>query len=249
MTLLYGMHPVLEALRAPAAKVERVCVERGLKNARLQEIIDISRQRNVPVSFEERAWLDRKSEGRRHQGVVCYLAEAALLEVEQVLESASSPGLLLILDGVEDPQNLGAILRSAEVAGADGVILPRWRSASISPAVVRVSAGAAAHIRIARSSNLSQLIDLLKKKGYWVVGFQAEAGRPIWEADFTVPTALVLGSEGSGIRRLVKERCDYLVSIPVRGKVVSYNVSVAAGIALYECVRQRRRISTGSSGF
>jgi 23S rRNA (guanosine2251-2'-O)-methyltransferase len=107
--------------------------------------------------------------------------------------------------------------------------------------VVKASAGAAAHIKIARSSNLSQLIELLKKKGYWVVGFQAEAGRPIWEADLTVPTALVLGSEGSGIRRLVKEGCDYLVSIPARGKVISYNVSVAAGIALYECVRQRGR--------
>jgi len=146
-----------------------------------------------------------------------------------------------VLDGIEDPQNLGAILRSAEVAGADGVILPSRRSAGVSAAVMRASAGAAAHVRIARCVNLRRALESLKEKGYWIVGLQGEAARPLWDVDLTAPTALVLGSEGAGLRRRVTEGCDFLASIPMRGKVGSYNVSVAAGIALYECLRQRFR--------
>jgi len=239
MALLCGIHPVLEALRAHGSRIERLSVERGNKSARLQEIIGLARQRGVPVSFEEKSWLERKSEGMRHQGVLCYMAEIPLLDAAEILETTSSPGLLLILDGIEDPQNLGGILRSAEVAGADGVFLPRWRSAGVSPAVVKASAGAAAHVRIARSANLRQLLDSVKAKGYWVVGLDAEAERSIWDVDLTPPTALVIGSEGGGMRRLVKESCDLLASIPVRGKVSSLNAGVAAGIALYECIRQR----------
>jgi 23S rRNA (guanosine2251-2'-O)-methyltransferase len=156
MTLLYGINPVLEALKSPGTGVERVCVERGHKNPRIQEIIDLGRGRGLPLSFEEKSWLDRKAGGRRHQGVVCYVAEASMVEVEDILESASSPALVLVLDGIEDPQNLGAMLRSAEVAGADGVILPRWRSAGISAAAVKASAGAATHLRIARSALLQR---------------------------------------------------------------------------------------------
>ncbi len=239
MALAYGIHAVLEALRAGQARVERICVERGLHSARLQEVIDLARQSRVPVSFEERSWLDRKSGGQRHQGIVCYIAEAPTFTVEDVLRLAASPGLLLVPDGIEDPHNLGAMLRSAEVAGADGVFIPLRRSAGISPAVVRASAGATAHLRIARSGNTAQLIDLLKKNGYWVVGLAAEGNLPLWQADFTVPTALILGGEETGLHRLVRERCDHLLSIPVRGRVSSYNVSVAAGIALYEVLRQR----------
>jgi 23S rRNA (guanosine2251-2'-O)-methyltransferase len=239
MALLCGIHAVLEALKAEGSRIERLCVERGSRNPRLQEIVDLARRRGVPVSFEEKSWMERKAEGLRHQGILCYMAEIPLFEAEVLLETASSPGLLLILDGIEDPQNLGGILRSAEVAGADGVFLPRWRSAGVSPAVVKASAGAAAHVRIARSANLRQLLDAVKGKGYWVVGLDAEAQLAIWEVDLTSPTALVVGSEGSGMRRLVKESCDMLASIPVRGKVGSLNAGVAAGIALYECIRQR----------
>ncbi len=241
MAVVCGINAVLESLRAGAGRVERVCIQRDQRNPRIQEIVEISRRSHVPISFEERAWLDRKAEGERHQGVLCYLAETGVLEPEDLLEQASSPGLVIVLDGIEDPQNLGAIIRSSEVAGADGLFLPQRRSAGLSPAVVRSSAGAAAHLKIARIPNLARLIEMLKEKGYWVAGLDAASGRPIWEADFTVPTALVLGSEGSGLHRLVKEKCDFLVSIPVRGKVSSLNVSVAAGIALYEVVRQRSR--------
>jgi len=237
MSLICGINAVLEAL--DAGRVERVCVERGQKNPRIREIVALSREKNVPVSIEERAWLDRKAAGKRHQGVICYSSEMPVLSVGEILAQAASPGLLLVLDGVEDPHNLGAILRSAEVAGADGVFVPQRRSAPLNAAAVRASAGAASHLKVARCGSAARLIEQLKEAGYWIAGFDADLGRPLWEFDFTVPAALVLGSEGSGLHRLVKEKCDFLASIPVRGKVSSYNVSVAAGIALYEVLRQR----------
>ncbi len=243
MTCLYGIHPVLESLRAGDSRVERVSVERGLRSSRIQEIIDLARRRNIPVSFEERSWLDRKAGGGRHQGVICSLAGVGTVEVEAMLSSAGHPGLLLILDGIEDPQNLGAVLRSAAAAAADGVILPQRRSAALSAAAVKASAGGAAHVKIARAPNLARLIELLKERGYWIVGLDSAAGRRIWEADLAGPIALVLGSEGSGMRRLVRELCDFLFAIPLPGKVGSYNVSVAAGIALYECIRQRSSLT------
>lgn len=240
MSIAYGINAVLEALNA--GRVEKICVERGQMNSRLREIINLCRRKNVPVSSEEKAWLDRKSGGERHQGVVCYIAEMPVFNVEEILAQAGTPGLLLVLDGIEDPHNLGAILRSAEVAGADGVFIPQRRSAPLSAATVKTSAGAAAHLKVARSANTAQLIDRLKEAGYWITGFDAESSRLLWEIDLRAPTALVLGSEGSGMHRLVKEKCDFLASIPMRGKVNSYNVSVAAGIALYEVLRQRRAV-------
>jgi 23S rRNA (guanosine2251-2'-O)-methyltransferase len=163
------------------------------------------------------------------------------LGVEEVLAKAGSPGLLLVLDGVEDPHNLGAILRSAEVAGVDGVFLPQRRSAPLGAAAVKASAGASAHLRIARGGNTAQLLEQLKEAGYWIAGLDAGPGKMIWELDFTVPAVLVLGGEAGGLHRLVKEKCDFLAAIPMRGNVNSYNVSVAAGIALYEVLRQRAK--------
>jgi len=245
MSLAYGIHAVVEALHA--GSVERVCVEHGQKNPRVREILALSREKKVPVSIEQRAWLDRKTGGARHQGVLCYISEMPVLSVEEILAQAGSPGLLLVLDGIEDPHNLGAVLRSAEVAGADGVFVPQRRSAPLSAAVVKASAGAASHLKVAHSANTARLIEQLKEAGYWITGFDVESGRPLWELDFKVPTVLVLGSEGGGLHRLVKEKCDFLASIPMRGKVSSYNVSVAAGIALYEVLRQRSQVL--GSGF
>jgi 23S rRNA (guanosine2251-2'-O)-methyltransferase len=239
MSILYGINPVIEALRADPEKIERICVERGQKNPRVQEIVDLARQNHVRISFEEKSWLDRKVQGERHQGVVCYAAEMITYSPEDILEQAKSPGLLVVLDGIEDPHNLGAILRSAEAAGVDGVFLPQHRSASLSPTVVKASAGAASHIKLARITNIAQLIELIKKRGFWIAGLDAEADQPIWQIDLTAPTALVLGNEGSGLHKLVRQKCDFLVSLPIRGNVGSYNVSVAAGIALYEALRQR----------
>ena len=239
MAILYGIHAVAEALKADPEKIDRICVERGQKNPRIQEIIELARQNHVRISFEEKSWLDRKSEGSRHQGILCYAAEMDTFDSEEILEQAKSPGLLVVLDGIEDPHNLGAILRSAEAAGADGVFLPQRRSANLSAAVVKASAGAASHIKVARITNIAQLIESLKKRGYWIAGFDAASDQPIWSIDLTVPIALILGNEGSGLHRLVREKCDFVVSLPISGNVGSYNVSVAAGIALYEVLRQR----------
>ena len=239
MPVLYGINAVMEALKADPARVERVSIQRGLAGPRIQAIIDFARHAGAPLVFEDRAWLDRKAGGGRHQGVICHVSEAATMSAEEILRQASSPGLLLILDGVEDPQNLGATLRSAEVAGVDGVLIPQRRSAGLSASAVKASAGAATHVKVARVSNTNQAIELIQSSGYWVTGLSADAEKPIWEIDFLVSTALVVGSEGSGLHRLVSEKCDFLASIPLRGKVGSYNVSVAAGIALYEVLRQR----------
>ncbi len=242
MSTLYGIHAVLEALRAEPGRIERVTVQRGLYGPRLQEVIDLARRLQIPLSFEERAWMDRKAAGARHQGILCQVAEVAALTVEDILDQALPPGLLLILDGIEDPQNLGAILRSAEVARIDGVLMRQRRSAGLSASVVKTSAGAASHVKVARYPNTSRAIELVKKRGYWVTGLAGEAQTRLWEVDFSSPAALVLGSEGSGLGRLVRENCDLLASIPARGRVSSYNVSVAAGIALYEVLRQRASV-------
>ncbi len=175
MAVLHGINAVAEAIKASPGKIERICVERGQKNPRIQEIIELARQSHIRISFEEKSWLDRKAEGARHQGILCFAAEMTTLDTEDILERAKSPGLLVILDGIEDPHNLGAILRSAEAAGADGVFLPQHRSAALSAAVVTASAGAASHIKLARVPNIVQLIESLKKRGYWVAGLMRPA--------------------------------------------------------------------------
>jgi 23S rRNA (guanosine2251-2'-O)-methyltransferase len=192
-----------------------------------------------------RETLDRMAGGVPHQGLIAVVSEKPVLTLEGLLDSAHEPALLVVLDGVEDPRNLGAILRTAEAAGADGVVLPDRHSAGLSETVGRASAGALEHVRVARVGNLVQALEALKARGVWVVGFDA-AGTERWDAvDLARPVALVLGGEGRGIRRLVREHCDHLVSIPHFGHVGSLNVSVAAGIALYEAVRQRRSVPSG----
>jgi 23S rRNA (guanosine2251-2'-O)-methyltransferase len=239
MSLIYGIHAVEEALKAEPCGIERICIERGQRNPRLQVIMSLAKEKHVPFAFEDPKWLDRKAEGQRHQGVLGYLAEMAVFGIDEIIEGAQSPGLLLILDGVEDPHNVGAILRSAEVAGADGVFLPQRHSPGLNATVVKSSSGAASHIKISRVPNTVQLIQTLKSRGYWVAGLEEKSAQRLWDADFSVPTVLVMGNEGKGLHRLVKEYCDFLVSIPIRGKVSSHNVSVAAGIVLYEVLRQR----------
>jgi 23S rRNA (guanosine2251-2'-O)-methyltransferase len=239
MAVLYGIHAVAEALKGNPERIERICIERGQRNPRIQEIIKDAQQKHVRLSFEEKSWLDRKTEGSRHQGILCYAAEIDTYDIEEILDLAKSPGLLIALDGIEDPHNLGAILRSAEAAGADGIFIPRHRSAGLSATVAKASAGALSHVKVARVPNLAQLIETLKKRGFWVVGLDAASDVPIWKTDLAGPTVLILGNEGSGLHRLVREKCDFVVSLPIRGNVSSYNVSVAAGIALYEVLRQR----------
>jgi 23S rRNA (guanosine2251-2'-O)-methyltransferase len=239
MTLLCGINPVLEALNAGTRHFERLLIVKGLRNARADEIVSRATQSGIPLRFEPRETLDRLAGGLRHQGIIAVVSARPLLTLESLLADARDPAAVLLLDGVEDPRNLGAILRTAEAAGVDGVLLPERHSAPLSETVGRSSAGALEHVRIARIGNAAQTLDGLKGRGYWVIGFDA-LGPERWDAvDYRRPVVLVLGGEGRGMRRLVRERCDQVVSIPLFGHVGSLNVSVAAGIALYELIRQR----------
>ena len=242
MNLICGINPVLEALSAQSRHFDRLLIVKGLRSRRLSEAIRRATGLGVPLRFEMRETLDRMAGGVAHQGIIAVVSEKPVLSLEGLLETARDPALLVVLDGVEDPRNLGAILRTAEAAGADGVLLPERHSAGLSETVGRSSAGALEHVKVARVGNLVQALDALKARGVWVVGYDA-AGSERWDAvDLTRPVALVLGGEGRGIRRLVREHCDHLVAIPHFGHVGSLNVSVAAGIALYEAIRQRRAV-------
>ena len=239
MNLICGINPVVEALSAGSRHFDRLLVVKGIRNQRVSEAIARASQMGIPLRFEPRETLDRMAGGIPHQGLIAVVSAKPVVTLDKLLEGARTPALLVLLDGVEDPRNLGAILRTVDAAGADGVLLPDRHSAGLSESVSRSSAGGLEHVQVARIGNVSQAIDALKARGVWVVGFDA-SGTERWDAvDYRRPIALVLGGEGRGIRRLVRERCDHLVSLPLFGHVGSLNVSVAAGIALYEVVRQR----------
>jgi 23S rRNA (guanosine2251-2'-O)-methyltransferase len=239
MNLICGINPVLEALSAGTRHFDRLLIVKGIRNRRVSEAIARAGQMGIALRFEPRETLDRMAAGVPHQGLIAVVSAKPVIGLETLLEQARTPALVVVLDGVEDPRNLGAILRTAEASGADGVVLPERHSAGLSDTVARASAGGLEHVRVARVGNLVQALEALKAKGVWVVGFDA-AGDARWDAvDYRGPVALVLGGEGRGIRRLVREHCDHLVSIPLFGHVGSLNVSVAAGIALYEVIRQR----------
>jgi 23S rRNA (guanosine2251-2'-O)-methyltransferase len=241
MGKLTGIHAVREALAA-GRPLQAVLVVRGRHGERLDEIVRLARQQGVPVRFEDRLRLDQTAGTREHQGVVALVAARATVSLEDLLARPSQhgvPGLLVLLDGVEDPQNLGAIIRTALAAGASGVVIPERRAAGLGDSVARASAGALAHLPVARVTNLPRAMEALKAAGYWLVGLDERAERRYTDVDLTGPVALVLGAEGKGMHQLVRQHCDFLVSIPVRGPVPSLNVSVAAGIALFEVLRQR----------
>ncbi len=244
MQLICGINPVLEALGAGTRHFDRLLVVKGMRNRRVSEAIARASQRGVPLRFEARETLDRLSGGLPHQGVIAVVSAKGVLDLDTLLAEAREPAFIVVLDGVEDPRNLGAVLRTVECAGADGVVIPERHSAGLSEAAARASAGALEYVKVARVGNLAQAIDAMKARGLWVVGFDAE-GRERWDAvDLKRPIAMVLGGEGRGIRRLIREKCDHLVSLPLFGHVTSLNVSVAAGIALYEAVRQRGVVPT-----
>lgn len=244
--LLYGLHPVLEALRAKDCGLNRIYLEQGCRGRAVEEILELARARHVPVAFEPREGLDRRAGTARHQGAVGIAAAKSYASLDDLLESVSGldAPLLLVLDGIEDPNNLGAILRTAEAAGAQGVILPARRAVGLTAVVAKISAGAVEHLPVARVVNLSQAIERLKEARFWIYGLDAKGSRSYTEVDYRGPVALVVGGEGRGLRPLVAGRCDGSVRIPMRGKVESLNVSVATAIVLYEILRQRAGAGT-----
>jgi 23S rRNA (guanosine2251-2'-O)-methyltransferase len=241
--LLYGVNPVMEALRADRRPREIIVAE-GVRDQRLRELIELARAKQVTVKRAPRAELDHAVGNDHHQGVIAHLVAATYADADELIRSislnaAEDPPLVLVLDGIEDPRNLGAVLRTAECAGVDGVFIPERRAAGVNETVAKASAGAVEHLPIARVTNLSVLIRELKERNVWIVGTAGDAAREYDQWDWRRPSAIVLGAEGTGLHRLVREHCDALVRIPVRGRIESLNVSVAAGIILYEALRQR----------
>jgi 23S rRNA (guanosine2251-2'-O)-methyltransferase len=241
--LTFGVLPVLEMLRANARRIEKIVVADGVRENRLHEIFDLARTNGVRIDRVPRETLERLfAEGANHQGVVAFAAAADYVEPEDILASGGdSVPLIVILDGIEDPRNLGAVLRSVECAGADGVIIPERRAVGLTDTVAKSSAGAVEHVKVAKATNLNRLIEDLKERNIWVVGTSGNAETSYDQWDWRQPSAIVLGAEGTGLHRLVAENCDVLVKIPMYGKIDSLNVSVAAGIILFEARRQRAR--------
>lgn len=242
---IYGLIPVLEALRAGNKRLEQITIAEGAKHERLRELLDLAKQAKVPVHRAPRFALDRALPGATHQGIIARTAAATYKDADELLDELSSqvgtadPPLVLGLDAIEDPRNLGAILRTAECAGVGGVFIPERRAVGLTSTVAKTAAGALEHVPVARVTNLVQLIEQLKQRNIWVIGAASDGSSNYTEWDWTVPSALFLGGEGTGLHRLVRERCDALVSIPLRGQIESLNVSVAAGVILYEALRQR----------
>jgi 23S rRNA (guanosine2251-2'-O)-methyltransferase len=235
--VIYGINPVLEALRAGRVTTLRVGHRGG---GRMHDLLTLAGERGVRVQRVEPDVLARLAQGGVHQGVVADVEEASAdYSVEELVRGARGAALIVVLDGIEDPHNLGAILRTADAAGVDGVVVQNRRSASLGGAAAKASAGAVSHVKIAQVVNIARAIDELKQLGVWTVGLAGDAATRYDAIDFLVPTAVVVGAEGSGLRRLVREKCDFIASIPMRGRVSSLNVSVATGIVLFEAVRQR----------
>ncbi len=240
--ILVGPHAVLEALRAGRRRIRRILLARREQGGITGAVVEAARGQGLPVEVVPRVELDRFVRGGVHQGLVAEASAFPYVEPERLLtrtRQRSGTGFLVILDGIQDPQNLGAIVRTAEAAGIDGLVLPRDRAAAVTPAAVRASAGATEHLPIARVTNLAAFLSQAKAAGLWVVGADPSAGDPLYAVDLTSGLALVIGSEGRGLRPLIRSRCDRLVRIPVKGQVASLNASAAAAICIFESVRQR----------
>jgi 23S rRNA (guanosine2251-2'-O)-methyltransferase len=240
---IFGINPVTEALKS-GRSVQRILIAEQRKSDRdVQTIMKLAKERDVEVRLVTREALTRETPNGLHQGVIAIVAAASYATLDDILQIPVRRGetpLLLILDGIEDPRNLGAILRTAEAAGVHGVIIPERRAAGLTETVAKTAAGALEYVPVVKVVNIVNTIEELKKAGIWVAGAEAGGDMVYWDADFARPTALVMGGEDKGVRRLVRERCDYIVSMPLMGQINSLNVSVAAGVLMYEVLRQRK---------
>jgi len=240
--VIVGRNAVLEALRADHP-IERISLEEGVKvDVRLDEIVRLARMKDISIEYVSRHTLDAGGRYGAHQGIVAFTSSRPSLTVTDLLAVSTrenEPAFYVILDGVEDPHNLGAVIRTAEATGAHGVITRSKRAVGLTPAAVKAAAGAAEYVPLVQVPNISQTVELLKKKGVWIVGIDIAGKDDYTDIDYTLPTAIVIGAEGAGISSLVRSKCDFLASIPMRGKITSLNTSVAAAVVLYEAFKQR----------
>lgn len=243
MNWMTGFHAVEEALAA-GRPLDRIVIARGRHGDRVETIVRLAKSHGVPVRFEERQQVDRLAGTREHQGIAALAAAKPAIELEDLLHAKNAHGLLVLLDGIEDPHNLGAIVRTSLAAGAQGVVIPERRAAGLSDTVERASAGALAHLPVARVKNLVRAMEEMKGAGYWLVGLDERAEKNHTDVDLKGSVGIVLGREGEGLHELTRKRCDFLVSLPTTGPVRSLNVSVAAGVMLFEAVRQRRALGS-----
>jgi 23S rRNA (guanosine2251-2'-O)-methyltransferase len=242
MNFIYGINAVAEALKARGRAFEWVAVSKERHDLRLQRVVDQCRRQGVAVRFLVRPELDRMAGNNAHQGVVAVTSAKQYNDLDDVLAAKRGQhSLVVVLDGVEDPHNLGAILRTADAAGVDGVVIPERRAAGVTATVTKASAGASEHLPVAKVTNIARTLEELKSNNLWIVGLDERGSQPYDSLDYSMDCAIVLGAEGKGLHDLVRKKCDFLVSIPMLWKVPSLNVSVAAGVVLYEIVRQRRK--------
>jgi len=240
--VIEGRNPVIEALRSDHPLNKILLANTIGQHSMIAELLYLARSRGIPVEYVAREALDRLSTTEAHQGVIAYAAVKDYIELEDLLaisQKKGEPPLYCILDGIEDPQNLGAIIRTAEGSGVHGLVVRARRAVGLTASVAKASAGAVEYVPVARVSNISQAIETLKKNGVWITGVDTTGETDFHKADFKSPTAIVIGSEGKGLSDLVRKRCDYLVSIPMRGKITSLNASIAAALVMYEALRQR----------
>jgi 23S rRNA (guanosine2251-2'-O)-methyltransferase len=240
--IIYGIHPVREALKSQHLRLQKVLVASRNPSPSLQSVVELAQKNNIPLTFTDKETLEKLIGGGLHQNIVAMVAEASYSDLEKILihpgrEEAKT--LLLVLDGIQDPQNFGSLIRTSLGCGVQGIIIPKDRAVGITPAVIKASAGAAAHMPVVRVVNIAATIDRLKKEGIWVYGASGEGKDLIYDLDLNLDLAVVIGAEGRGIRPLVKKKCDRLFSIPMKGPVSSFNASVSGGMILYEVMRQR----------
>ncbi len=240
MQVIFGMNSLLEALKSQNGMINKIVIAKGRGGKTVQRILNLAKQNDISVEFRERGYLDRQAGQKNHQGVIGYRETFAYVSVDDVIANRHvdfNNNLILILDSITDPQNLGSLIRTAHCCGANGVIIPENRSAAITAAVMKGSAGALCHTPVARVVNLANTIEYLKEKGFWIYGTDPASSNKVNTFDYKGHIGLVMGSEGRGMRPLIKKKCDFLISIPIVGKIDSLNVSVAAGIVLYDILR------------
>jgi len=245
--ILEGRNPILEALKSDRS-INKILVAKGDREGSISQIIALAREKGIVVQEVDRHKLDSMSESHGHQGVIALAAVRNYVEVDDILEAArekGEPPFLIILDGIKDGYNLGSILRTSDASGVHGVVIPKRRAVGLTPLVSKASAGAVEYVPVARVTNITQTVEYLKSKNIWIVGTDLSGGQPFYESDLTGPLALVIGSEGEGMSRLVSEKCDFTVKIPMKGQISSLNAAVAGAVVMYEVLKQRDRMTHG----